>query len=33
LATTALDLDEKVRALDDEVLAAGRAFPEVKRFQ
>jgi len=24
LATTALDLDEKVRALDDEVLAAGR---------
>jgi transposase len=33
LVATALELDEKVRALDDEVIEVGRAFPEVERFQ
>ena len=33
LVATALELDEKVEALDREVVEAGRAFPEVKRFQ
>ncbi len=33
LVATALELDEKVQALDGEVIAAGRAFPEVERFQ
>jgi len=33
LVATALELDEKVRALDHEVIQAGRAFPEVERFQ
>lgn len=33
LVVTALELDEKVGALDSEVIEAGRAFPEVARFQ
>lgn len=33
LVATALELDEKVQALDQEVIEAGRAFPEVERFQ
>ncbi len=33
LVATALELDEKVAALDAEVIEAGRAFPEVERFQ
>lgn len=33
LVATALELDEKVQALDGEVIEAGRAFPEVERFQ
>lgn len=33
LVATAIDLDEKVRALDEEVVEAGQAFPEVERFQ
>jgi transposase len=33
LVATALELDEKVGALDDEVIEAGRVFPEVQRFQ
>jgi transposase len=33
LVATALELDEKVEALDQEVIEAGLAFPEVERFQ
>ena len=33
LVATALELDEKVQALDDEVIEAGQAFAEVARFQ
>jgi transposase len=33
LVATALELDEKVQALDQEVIEAGRCFPEVERFQ
>lgn len=33
LVATALELDEKVQALDGEVIELGRGFPEVERFQ
>ena len=33
LVATALELDEKVQALDGEVADVGRSFPEVARFQ
>ena len=33
LVATALDLDERVRALDEEVADVGESFPEVERFQ
>ena len=33
LVATALELDEKVQALDREVVDVGRGFPEVERFQ
>jgi len=33
LVATALELDEKIQALDQEVIEAGRCFPEVAGFQ
>jgi transposase len=33
LVATALELDEKVQALDEDVIEVGRTFPEVARFQ